>query len=185
MPFDAEAARAAKDEARPLSFGDGVMSGVSLLARWQLGAIFLWAAWAKLKWAGDRIEAGPQTFALAIKAFKLDPKLLPDWLVKFSTFAVPWTEAICGVLLIIGLFTRAATLVTGLMLVLFIGLIADAMRRGLNLAHCGCFGEQGLICKSGDLPCHIVENCFMLAACVVILLTRRQVLAADGLLPRR
>src|SRR5690606_1335954 len=125
-----------------------------------------YAAWAKLKWAGERIEAGPQNFALAIKAFKLG---LPDWFVKFSAFAVPWTEAICGVLVILGLFTRAATTVIALMLVLFIALIADAMRRGLNLAHCGCFGEQGLICKSGDLPCHIVENLVMLAACLAIL----------------
>lgn len=178
MPFDADAARTAKQEMAPLGFRDGVMSGLSLLARWQLGAIFLWAAWAKLKWAGERLEAGPQSFALAIKAFKLG---LPDSLVKFTAFAMPWTEAICAVLVILGLFTRAATTVIALMLVLFIGLIADAMRRGLDLQHCGCFGERGLICAGGDLPCHIVENSFMLAACVVILCTRRQVLAMDGL----
>jgi uncharacterized membrane protein YphA (DoxX/SURF4 family) len=182
MPFDAEAARAGADDApRPPGFCGGVMAGLSLLLRYQLAAVFLFAAWQKLKWAPGRDAAGPQQFVNAIKSFKL-PEWVPDFLIKFGAFAMPWTEAICAVLLILGLFTRAAAVVTGLMLAFFTAAVASAIVRGLNMEHCGCFGERGLFCTGGPSPCHLAENGFMLAACVIIIATRRHVLAADRLL---
>lgn len=122
-----------------------------------LGAVFLWAAWKKI--APLSLPNPPQVFASSITAYKL---ALPDWLVTFSTFAVPWTELIAGLALMLGLCTRAAAGVIVAMLLLFIGLGLTAIVRGLEIK-CGCFGDGTLFCTGGLGWCHIRENLFLTA----------------------
>jgi uncharacterized membrane protein YphA (DoxX/SURF4 family) len=153
--------------------------------RLALGALFIFAGWVKIR-PPEATLGGPQDFAFAIKAFKLG---LPDHLVQVATFATPWTEIICGIALIVGLWTRAAALAIGGLLVFFIVLIASAlMRPELNLQNCGCFGEEGLpISPCGGAPslCHIGENAVMLAVAVALFIWRRHLLSVDQVLERR
>ncbi len=158
----------------PAGSGGVAMALVGLALRLVLGGIFAWAAYLKI--------SDPQQFTHAIKAFDTD---LPDRLIIWSTFAVPWTEMLCAAALIVGVWTRAAATTVALMLVLFTGLVISAILRHLNLEHCGCFGRQGLLCHGPPGWCHVGENGLMLAMALVIALTGRQVVAADCLLERR
>jgi uncharacterized membrane protein YphA (DoxX/SURF4 family) len=152
---------------------------LSVPTRLALGAIFLAAAWFKLRPAkGPLSPIGPQDFAFAIKAFKLG---LPDALVKFSAFAVPWTEGVAAMFLILGLFTRAAAWLIGLMLGLFTLLIVSAILRGIDVK-CGCFGDSGLVCPGAAGWCKVVENGVMVAAALALAMTRTHPLSLDRLL---
>lgn len=150
--------------------------------RLALGGIFLAAAYFKLRPpAGPMAPSGPQDFAFAIKAFKLG---LPDAMVKFTAFTVPWMEAVAAVALMIGLFTRAASWLIGVMLTAFTLLIVSAILRDLNVK-CGCFGDRGLVCPGAAGWCKVVENGVMIAAAFALAMTRTHVLSADRLLGRR
>lgn len=143
-----------------------------------LGSIFLAAAWFKLRPPkNDFALSGPQDFSNAIKAFKLG---LPDFGVRFATSAVPWTEAICAVLLILGLWTRAAAALIAAMTTLFTVLVASAIMRDLNIK-CGCFGERGLICSGPVDWCKVLENGLLIAAALALMLTRTHAVSVDGL----
>ncbi|MBX3357834.1 MAG: DoxX family membrane protein [Phycisphaeraceae bacterium] len=149
--------------------------------RLAMGVIFALAAYTKLRPAPPgAMLSGPQDFSNAIKAFQTG---LPDSLIQLSVFAVPWTEALCAVLLILGLWTRAAGAVASAMLILFTGLVISALSRGLNIS-CGCFGEHGLICSGPIGPCKIAENGLLIAAALAIALTPRPRLAIDSLFAR-
>jgi thiosulfate dehydrogenase (quinone) large subunit len=64
----------------------------------------------------SRICAGPATFANSlVPMFQTTP--LPAWSVHLFGLILPWTEAILGFLLLLGLFTRFA-LVSGSLLIL-------------------------------------------------------------------
>src|SRR5688572_7807323 len=128
---------------------------LSVPTRLALGGIFAAAAWYKLRPSkGPMSPIGPHDFAFAIKAFKLG---LPDAVVRFTAFAVPWTEAVAALFLIFGLFTRAAAWLIGLMLGAFTLLIVSAILRGLNVK-CGCFGDSGLVCPGAAGWCKVIEN---------------------------
>lgn len=129
-----------------------------------LAALFLWAAFNKL-----RGPNGPQLFSDSIKAFKLH---LPEALLRLSTGAVPWVEAVAGVLLLLGIWRRAAAAVFAALLVVFIVLIVQALARNLDVA-CGCFGKLSPFCPEKVGMCNIVQNTVMLAAAVLIMVTPR------------
>jgi putative oxidoreductase len=153
-----------------------VMLAVPL--RLALGGIFLAAAWFKLRPPKNALAmSGPQDFSNAIKAFKLD---LPDAMVRFTTSAVPWTEAICAILLILGFWTRAAAALIALMTTLFTALVASAVMRKLNI-ECGCFGDRGLICTGPVGWCKVLENGLLIAAALALMLTRTHAISVDGL----
>lgn len=81
-------------------------------------------------------QVGPVAFSKQVADFKIlmDPYNLP------VAYAVGWTEVLCGLCLITGLWARGATRwLVGLTLV-FVFVNAQAMRRGLN-PDCGCFGK--------------------------------------------
>ncbi|MBC7834814.1 MAG: DoxX family membrane protein [Phycisphaerales bacterium] len=164
--------------------GAGLVWGVVALAlRLGVAAVFLTAAYMKLRPApGPMAMSGPQDFSGAIKAFRLG---LPDEMIRLTTSAVPWTEAICGVLLLIGLWTRAAATVAALLLTGFTALIASALARDLSIK-CGCFGEAGLICHGPISACKYLENGIFIAAAVAVMLTPRHLVSVDdGVLGRR
>lgn len=101
-------------------------SYLTLLFRWILGSIFIYASWDKLQHPAD--------FALAVYNYQLLPK------VCINVFAVilPWIELVCGVLLIIGLFRRGSILIVNMLLVAFVAAITINLYRGLDVG-CGCF----------------------------------------------
>jgi uncharacterized membrane protein YphA (DoxX/SURF4 family) len=167
--------------------GDGAVrssawGGASVVLRLQLGAVFLFSSWMKLRpRQGDYSLSGPEDFLNAIKGFRLG---LPEWLMRLTAGTVPWTELACAVCLVAGFWTRAAGALAAAMLTVFTALVVSALLRDLNI-NCGCFGDRGLVCAKAMGWCKVVENLAMLAAAGVIAATARHPASVDSLLERR
>ena len=99
-----------------------------MLLRIVLGAIFMYAAYAKLAESWRLFAAGIASY-----------ELLPMWAVEILARTLPWLELLMGVLLILGLWRRAATLATSGLLLVFFGLMVRAHIKGMTI-DCGCFG---------------------------------------------
>lgn len=81
---------------------------------------------------------------LAILAYRVFP---PDW-APFLGWAMPALEILLAILLLVGLFTRWAALLSGLLMLGFIAGIASVWIRGYSI-DCGCFGGGGDISPEG------------------------------------
>ena len=99
-----------------------------LLGRLGLGAVFLYAAYTKLKlpWI---------TFAATIEAYKL----LPESGVVFVARTLPWFEATLGALLVLGFGLRWAAAAASALLLAFFAAMVRSYALGLQI-DCGCFG---------------------------------------------
>jgi uncharacterized membrane protein YphA (DoxX/SURF4 family) len=106
-----------------------VVPVVLLVLRVGLGLIFLAAGGFKIGHAAE--------FAQEIAQFRL----LPEGLIAPLALLMPFLEAMLGVYLLIGLFSRASAWVAAALLLIFDLAIASAVVRGLHL-HCGCFGPN-------------------------------------------
>ena len=97
-------------------------------ARAVLAIVFIWACVHKI--------LDPGSFALQVATYQI----LPLSLVNLQAIVLPWVELAAGILLILGLWTRAAALVTCGMNAMFIVAIAMALAAELQL-QCGCFSS--------------------------------------------
>jgi putative oxidoreductase len=95
-----------------------------------LGLVFIYAGILKIR--------DPIAFAGSVAAYKL----LPYFLNYLVAVTIPWVEATCGLLLVIGYRVRAAAGITAAMNILFIVLLASTIMRGLDI-DCGCFRQGG------------------------------------------
>ncbi|WP_169944944.1 DoxX family protein [Microbispora sp. H11081] len=106
---------------------------------------------ARIVLAGVLIVAGglkigaPALSVQAVRAYQL----LPDSLAQIVGYGLPVLEIITGLLLLVGLFTRAAAVAGGVMMVAFVIGIASAWARGLRI-DCGCFGGDGTLAAGQD-----------------------------------
>ena len=91
-----------------------------------LGVIFIVAALPKL--------ADPPSFAHMIYNYRI----LPGGLVNLSALIMPWVEILCGLALVLGIWTRPARDLIALLLIVFIVAIGINLFRG-NAIDCGCF----------------------------------------------
>jgi putative oxidoreductase len=128
-----------------------VIRALAIASRLALGGIFLYAAVTKVP-----DMAG---FAQDVANYRL----LPAALVPWAAAAVVGIEIAIGFALVIGVFTRAAALVAGGMLVVFIAGLAQALLRGIDLK-CGCFGGDDAATWAT-----VVRDVAMLAPAVVLL----------------
>jgi uncharacterized membrane protein YphA (DoxX/SURF4 family) len=103
-----------------------------LVARLVLGGVFLVAGALKV--------TTPEAMAKATQAYQV----LPHDVAAYVGYALPTVEIILGLLLVLGLFTRVAAVLTSLLLVAFLIGIAQAWARGLTI-DCGCFGGGGTV----------------------------------------
>jgi uncharacterized membrane protein YphA (DoxX/SURF4 family) len=156
-----------------------------LILRVGLGGVFLVAAYFKLfqsAFSGSgHPEFSPQSFMEAIQAFKI---IGDDRLLLLATFWVPWTELVCGVALVLGLWTRAASLILGLLLAVFIALIASSILRNMGSIKCGCFGNYKLFCEGTVNWCKVGENSVLLLVAMTLNVCGGGLLGLDGLLRR-
>lgn len=110
-----------------------------------MASLFILAAVLKL--------SNPQGFAEAIQGFQI----VPGHLVKLLAYALPWTELLAGVLLLIGMWSRACALLITLLLLGFIVGIASVLWRGLSTT-CACFGSLEFPCGHEVGYCQIIRN---------------------------
>lgn len=128
----------------------GASDWLTLLARWLLGALFLYL--------GLRKALDPVAFLKLVREYGLVETPL---LLNAIAVVLPWFEAFCGFLLLTGLAVRGTALVSLLMLLPFTALIYWRAR-GLALAQsiplCGVKFDCG--CGQGEVwSCYkLIEN---------------------------
>lgn len=128
---------------------------ITLIFRFLIGAIFVYASWDKI--------LHPFVFSANIDAYEI----LPPLVLYIASIWTAWMELFCGVLLLLGIWTRTAAFVISVMLVIFMIGIIRALFLGIHIS-CGCF-ETG---SQGDVigwP-HVIEDAVMLAASFWIVL---------------
>lgn len=105
---------------------------LGLLARLLLAAVWFVSGIAK---ASDHVQT-----EIAVKAYQL----LPDSLAVAVAAVLPYLEIAVGVLVLVGLATRLAAILSLLLLVAFLIGVISAAARGLSI-DCGCFGGGGQV----------------------------------------
>ncbi|MFE3447857.1 MauE/DoxX family redox-associated membrane protein [Nonomuraea sp. NPDC059194] len=116
---------------------------MTTLARLVLGGVLIVAGGLKIGSIHDSV--------LAVKAYRL----LPDALATTVGYGLPIAEIVVGVLLVVGLLTRAAAVVGGLLMLAFVFGIAWAWANGLRI-DCGCFGGGGEL-KAWEEPSYLLD----------------------------
>jgi uncharacterized membrane protein YphA (DoxX/SURF4 family) len=99
----------------------------AFVARLLVGGVLLIAGLGKLK-------AHSNQFYRAILGYDLVPRAIAIILAR----GLPWIETLIGVLLIVGLWNRLATILAAGMLLLFSAAVIISLVRGNN-NNCGCF----------------------------------------------
>ena len=56
---------------------------------------------------------------------------------------LPWIEVVVGLMLLTGFWRREAALVSAALLAVFVGAVASALLRGIDIENCGCFSVTG------------------------------------------
>jgi uncharacterized membrane protein YphA (DoxX/SURF4 family) len=108
-----------------------VKQWVGLVARLIVGVVDLLAGLSKF--------SDPAGNVRAVRAYRI----LPESIVPTVGHALPTVEIVIGVLLVVGLFTRAMGALSALFFIAFIIGISSAWARGLEI-NCGCFGNGGV-----------------------------------------
>lgn len=111
---------------------DRTLDGVGTLARFGLAAVWLFSGVPK--------ALDPDQTYVAVRAYDV----LPPLGVELVAGILPWLEIALAVLLLLGLGTRVAAVVSGLLLLVFVAGVTQAWVRGLTI-DCGCFGGGGQV----------------------------------------
>ena len=99
---------------------------LGLLLRVYVGGVFIYASMYKINYPGE--------FAETIASYQL----VPYWAVNFMALVMPWAELVSGILMVLGVRTKAAAAAIGGMLVMFSLAILITLLRGIPIG-CGCF----------------------------------------------
>ena len=103
-----------------------IFLSILILLRFFTGFVLLIASWDKI--------LNPEMFAQVVDNYKI----LPDFLINIFAITLPWTEAICGLFLIFGIWTKGASLLFNSFMVTFIMALGSVLYRNLDIS-CGCF----------------------------------------------
>ena len=105
-----------------------VFRTVVLALRVALGAVFVYAAWTKLRQPWE-------LFAMSIDAYKV----LPYGAVVLVARTLPWAELLIGLALMAGRWLKVSTAAASLLLLGFFVLMVRTYAKGMRI-DCGCFG---------------------------------------------
>ncbi len=140
----------------------------------RLGLAAVWLVSGGLK------LADPGQAYLAVQAYEV----LPADFVGVVATGLPLVEIVLGLLLALGVLTRASAVVSVLVLVLFVAAVVQAWARGLTI-DCGCFGGGGRVAEGEtEYPQEIVRDLGFLALAGWLLVRPGTLLSLDGWLRR-
>lgn len=150
-----------------------VLDGLGLVARLVLGGVLIAAGIPKILDVTGSIQN-----VLAYELFDYEVARLIGTLL-------PVVEIALGVLLVLGLLTRAAGAAGGLLMIVFIVGIISAWSRGLAI-DCGCFGTGGPV-DAGETTylLDIVRDLVFLALAAWLVVRPRTPFALDNLMKGR
>lgn len=137
---------------------DPAGSILDVVVRWLAGGLFLWMGLSK--------AMHPEVFLKLIRAYGV---VEVYWLLNLIAVILPWFEACCGLLLLLGVAIRGTVLVMAGMLVSFTVLVFQrgmAIHAAGGMAWCGIRFDCG--CGAGEVNfcLKLIEN----AALVVLML---------------
>jgi len=150
-----------------------VREWVGLALRLVVGGVWIVAGAIKLP--------DPAQSVAAVRAYQI----LPSDLVTPVGQLLPILEVVIGLLLVLGLLTRAAAVASAVLFVVFIAGIASVWARGINI-DCGCFGGGGANPDAASqYPWEIARDAALLAASLFLAWLPQSRLALDNVLFRR
>ena len=135
--------------------------------------LLLAGVWA---WAGVTKIGDPAAAVRAVRAYRL----LPEWLAQGVGHGLPFLELTLAALLLAGLATRLAAVVSAGLLAVFLAGMVSAAARGLQI-ECGCFGGGGDLAagQSTAYTWEIVRDVALLLVALALSRWPRSRLAAD------
>jgi putative oxidoreductase len=101
---------------------------LALIFRLYLGGLFIYASMYKINYTAE--------FAESIASYQI----VPYWAVNLVAVGLPWTELICGAMLILGIRSRSAAALICLCLLVFAAGIGVSLVRDAPIS-CGCFNS--------------------------------------------
>jgi uncharacterized membrane protein YphA (DoxX/SURF4 family) len=136
---------------------------ILLPVRVYLGGVFLLACYHKL--------LDPRSFAVDVATYQL----LPLASVNLFALVLPWVELLAGVMLVLGLRVRAASLLTTGMMVAFMLALGWALHLGLDMS-CGCFASQATA-KGDTISWHTMlrDGTWLVLSLYILLFDRRPI----------
>ncbi len=146
-----------RETRRSTTASGGIVGILVLITRLVVGGIFLYASLDKI--------AHPDQFATVIYNYRM----IPLAALHLMALLLPWLEAVTGICLVLGLWRRGAALSAAAMTAVFIIALAAALARDLDIS-CGCFHTDGGHAVGREL---LIRDCFLLLACLAIMLARR------------
>jgi uncharacterized membrane protein YphA (DoxX/SURF4 family) len=139
-----------------------------LVARLGVGAVWVVAGLLKLPDPDESIRA--------VRAYRL----LPEAVVPAVGYGLPVLELAVGLLLLLGLGTRVAAVISALLFLLFVVGIASAWARGWQI-ECGCFGGGGFTADAtAQYPWEIARDVGLLALSAALVARPRTAWALDN-----
>lgn len=145
-----------------------MLDGVGTLVRLGLAAVWLVSGAIK-------VSDLNQTY-IAVQAYEL----LPSGLASVVAGAIPFLELALGVLLVLGFGTRLTAIVSAVVLVAFIGAVAQSWARGLTI-DCGCFGGGGQVAPGEtQYPQEIARDIGFLLLAGWLVIRPRSLASLDG-----
>ena len=141
---------------------------ISLVVRLAMAGILVAAALPKMMEPDESVRA--------VRAYRL----LPEAVVPFVGTALPYLELVLALVLLVGVFTRLASVAWLVMMAAFTFGVAWAWAQGYSI-DCGCFGGGGDIAEgTTDYPGHMLERAGFIALGVFLLVFPRTPLSLDA-----
>jgi uncharacterized membrane protein YphA (DoxX/SURF4 family) len=156
----------------------GPLQYLSLICRILLAVIFLIAGGSKI--------VHPWVFVHTVEGYRM----LPGSLARPFGLALPWLEVLLALYLLVGLFTRLAAIVMGVVLVMFLFALGVQLAHG-HTGDCGCVvGITNPIITAfvgGNTigPFDLFRDGVLLAMTACIALVPQPILSVDRLLRAR
>lgn len=149
------------------------MAILSFICRIIVGSIFLISGLAKI--------SDPVRFIFTLREFRL----FPEFIVPFTAIYLPWLEFILGLLIIIGLMHRTASLLLAFLNSMFTLAILSVIIRGIDV-DCGCFGMLADMLKISDMADMkaVIRNLLFIVMCFYIFKSQGTALSIENYLKK-